>query len=348
MAVWVVRGGANNEREEWCLTNGYAGGGWDEWPDLSGCQTREEIAAVTSAVLQTGTTPKVANYAGQLFALRHRIEVGDTIVFPLKLAKGKIAIGICTGTYKFLTDEHEGRQHVIQVDWKRADIPRSAIKQDLLYSLGAFMTICRIQKNDAEYRIGKVLETGEDPGARAGEVDLQADTGDDAAESGSLEQADLVQAAQDKLMAYLQENFKSHGLSELVGAILTAKGFTVSVSSPGPDGGIDVVAGMGPLGLDSPRVVVQVKSESGAVGVDVVQRLQGAIGTTGADQALLVAWGGLTKPAESNLTHQQFKVRVWDAGLLIQELVQVYPALPAEIRARLPLTQVWTVNTTNG
>ena len=32
-------------------------------------------------------------------------------------------------------------------------IPRTVFPQDLLYSFGAFMTICRIQRNDAEARV---------------------------------------------------------------------------------------------------------------------------------------------------------------------------------------------------
>ena len=33
------------------------------------------------------------------------------------------------------------------------DIPRSNFDQDLLYSLGAFLTICEVKRNDAEKRI---------------------------------------------------------------------------------------------------------------------------------------------------------------------------------------------------
>jgi len=39
--------------------------------------------------------------------------------------------------------------HYRDVDWLAKDIPRDRFDQDILYSLGAFMTVCRINKNNA-------------------------------------------------------------------------------------------------------------------------------------------------------------------------------------------------------
>ncbi|MDL9935442.1 restriction endonuclease [Gordonia sp. ABSL1-1] len=58
--------------------------------------------------------------------------------------------------------------------------------------------------------------------------------------------------------------------------MLESEGFRCDMSPPGPDGGIDISAGRGPLGLDSPTVLVQVKS-GGQVGAPVVSQLQGVL-----------------------------------------------------------------------
>ena len=65
--------------------------------------------------------------------------------------------------------------------------------------------------------------------------------------------------------------------------------------------------------------------------------------TTGADQAPLVAWGGLTKQAQQAVAGQQFKIRVWTADELIDALGATYSQLSEELRDELPLKQVWTV-----
>ena len=116
------------------------------------------------------------------------------------------------------------------------------------------------------------------------------------------------------------------------------------ISPPGPDKGIDILAGSGPLGLDAPRIVVQCKSEVGAVSSEVVQKLLGVIqGVNDAQQGLLVAFGGINGPARQLLTNQQYRVKVWDTDELIDNLLAVYDRINPEIRSEIPLQQVWTL-----
>ena len=158
------------------------------------------------------------------------------------------------------------------MDWKRTDVPRTAVGQDLLYSLGSARTVCSIQRNDGAWRLQQLLLTGGDPGARVGPsgeatgsavhaADIADDTVDndedatDSPESGF----DLERLGMDQIQAFVAEEFAGHELSRLVAEVLKAEGFFTAESPPGPDGGIDVFAGRGPLGLGSPRLVVQVK-----------------------------------------------------------------------------------------
>ena len=130
---------------------------------------------------------------------------------------------------------------------------------------------------------------------------------------------------------------------ELTAQILSTRRLHCFVSPPGPDKGIDIVAGAGPLGLDSPRVVVQCKSQGSPCDTHVVQRLQGAMQTTGADQALLVSFSGINKEAASLIANQQFKFKVWDADRLLAEVLGSYSQLSESIRKSLALKQVWTL-----
>ncbi len=154
---------------------------------------------------------------------------------------------------------------------------------------------------------------------------------------------DLERAALDRIQAFIAGRFAGHGLARLVGAVLEAEGFRCQVADPGPDGGIDVFAGRGPLGLDSPRLIVQVKSSPTPVDVKVVRELHGVLSTHGAEQALLVAWGGVNKAAKQELRNQFFKVRVWSADELLAALMRTYPVLSEDLRAELPLKQIWSL-----
>lgn len=128
-------------------------------------------------------------------------------------------------------------------------------------------------------------------------------------------------------------------------AVLRAQGFSsVSESPPGADRGVDVLAGSGPLGLDSPRLAVQVKT--GQAGVDEFRALRGVMEDFRTDQGLLVAWGGFKGSVRTEARTNHFTVRLWDADDLLRELFAVYEALAEDVRSALPLKRVWALVTT--
>jgi restriction system protein len=340
---WTVRTGRSGERTDWGFATGVVGGGWHEMPDLTGITDKEQLRSLVADVYG-GSKNLVANLTGQLWTLRTRIQDGDYIVLPIR-ATSQIAFGqVIGGGYKYLAKEEDPtKRHVIQVKWLKTDVSKSVLKQDMRYQLGSAMTVFEIGNNDAAYRLEQVMGGKQDPGARSAiSPGNPKTTGVTQEEPGAESIAiNLAEVAQDEISKRLQEDFKGHELSELVEALLTAEGFKCRNSPPGADGGVDVLAGMGPLGMDSPKLVVQVKSQTGAVSETVLQQLNGAIHRFQADQALLVTFGGVTGPARNYLETQYFNIRVWTIDDIIQSIYKHYPVLESEMKARLPLKQIW-------
>lgn len=270
MTAWVLRAGKYGEREQWALENGVAGGGFQELNDLTPLTSKKQVRAAVDETLPQALLGKRINVAGQLWALRNSIRQGDIIVMPMKTTK-KIAIGVCEGGYVHRADERASdRRHSIRVDWKATDISRAAIKDDLLNTLGGAMTVFQASKNNAEERLRAVLETGVDPGnAAIASAETAAKDNRSAAivdaEDSVVDPAPVptLESIRDRVRTHLVENFKGHRLTELVADILRVEGYVCDVSSPGPDQGVDIIAGRGPLGLDSPTLIVEVKSEAG-------------------------------------------------------------------------------------
>lgn len=341
--AWVIRSGRHGERDSWALQSGFSGGGWNGVPDLTPCNTREDIANVVATAFKGEPDGKIANFAGQLWALRGRIEPGDLMVMPLKTMK-QIAFGRVTGPYQYRSGEDDPtKRHVVPVDWQRVDLPRSSVKQDLLFTLGSAMSIFSPSKNSAVTRLEHLLEHGTDPGQAAvassgkGKTDAPVDTTEGVDEPEL--QTNIEEVATDRITSKIAEEFAGHSLATLVTALLSAAGLQCRQSPPGPDGGIDIVAGRGVLGLDD-TILVQVKS-GGQVGAPVVSQLHGVMSTYGASQGLLVAWGGLTKPAQDALKSSQLRVRVWQATDVVDAVLAQYERLDEDIRSRLPLKRVW-------
>ena len=144
-------------------------------------------------------------------------------------------------------------------------------------------------------------------------------------------------------LGYLEQHFKGHDLARLVDAVLKAQGYMTELSAPGPDGGVDILAGRGALGLEGPRLCVQVKSSQSSADVNILRALQGIMQTFKADQGLLVSWGGFTKAVENESRLSFFSVRLWDAGDLVEAVLGNYDKLPKELQTELPLKRIWAL-----
>jgi len=344
--AWVVRTGRHGERDNWSLAHGYAGGGWAEVPDLSSCQTREDVARVVEESF-SGSAGSLANYTSQLWALRGRIKPGAIIALPLKTTRD-IALGTVTGGYEYLSEEPDpSRRHVVRADWAITDLPRTSVKQDLLYTLGSALTVFSPSRGHAVERLQALLSNRVDPGQlpygatpTLPDRSPVADTNVDEPET----QPDIEEAARDQIRTKIAETFKGHDLTVLVTVVLEAEGFVCAPSVGGADGGVDIVAGRGLLGMESPRLIVQVKS-GGQVSDQIVRDLLGAMQHVGnAEQGLLVAWDGVSGPARQSLLRERFRVRLWTAEDVVDAVLRVYTKLPESVRADLPLRRVWMLS----
>ena len=161
--AWLIRAGSNGEREDFVLGHGLAFGGWDDLQDLSGVSSRGEMKGILRRLLPGRSKMSVANYSGQLWALRAHVRMGDLVVLPRKKTR-QIAIGVATRGYWYRDDPDPGRRHVVSVDWTRTDVPWEAAREDLRNSLSSLRTICIIKCDDGVQRLREMMATGRDPG----------------------------------------------------------------------------------------------------------------------------------------------------------------------------------------
>ncbi len=145
----MVRAGNFGQQENIALEHGVAVIGFHATPDLTGHGSRQRVAEVVKASYPEESEKARINFTGQLHAFANRIEVGDIIALPRK-SNSTIALGTVTGDYQYRDDLGE-IHHTRPVKWLRTDVPRAAIGQDLLYSLGADAILDRLCHN--AYRV---------------------------------------------------------------------------------------------------------------------------------------------------------------------------------------------------
>lgn len=330
MTLWLVRAGEYGEWEQMALEKNLAIVGWDRLSDLSEVKKREGLTRLLETQYPDKKKNTLSNWESQLWPFVSSMQIGDLVAMPSK-TRSVIHFGKVTGDYKYEPDNPAGSRHTRSVKWEH-EIPRNLIEQDLLYSLGAFMTVCKIQRNDAENRIKALLSGTPDKYIGDGKLDTV---------NGNELEIDIEQFARDQISETITRNFKGHKLTHLTAAVLEAQGYKLRISPEGPDGGVDIIAGKGPLGFESPRLVVQVKSSDSPVDVKVFRELNGVMDSFGAESGLIVAWGGFRGAVDREAARHYFKIRLWGPDDLVQMIQDNYDKLPEDIQSDLPLKRIW-------
>ncbi len=329
MALWVVRAGRHGEQQETALNENLVCHAWNELPDYSSL-TKEELRAIYGKTNPKDSEQQVNAGLGQVWRFAREIQKGDVVALPLK-TESAFEFGRVTSDYQY-KKVAPNVMHIRKVDWIKK-IPRAAIPKDILLSMSIPLTIFKVTRNNAEERIKQILGSppGTEPIATPGELENVAD--DNA--------VNFEEASRDEILKFIQANFKAHDLARLVDAVLRAQGYKTEVSPPGPDGGVDILAGSGQLGFDQPRLCVQVKSGAGSEGQKTFNELLGVVSKFASQQGLLVSWSGFTNPVKMDARKDFFRIRLWDQGDLVEAILQNYERLDDEIKAELPLKRIW-------
>ncbi len=321
MALWLMRGGRDGEYEDRFLADGRIYLTWGDTfggSDLTSVKTLQELRSLYHDHFPDYSAAKLSNYTGQVWSFLQRMKAGDWVVMPRK-NKSSLAVGEILAACVF--DAHQtdsDYRHHRSVKWLNPAVPRSVFSLDLLYSIGAIMTICEIGRNNAESRVRAIASSGWKPEAASQIVgpstakDDESATEDADASVGAVA-AELARTAISKL---IYARFKGDRLKRLVKTILEAKGFIVHDPGIGPDGGIDLLAAQGGLGFAEPRLCVQVKCLDGPIERAVLDQLLGTMSKVGATHGLLVSWGGFKTSYDRETANQFFRVRLWTTTIL--------------------------------
>jgi restriction system protein len=335
MSLWVVRAGKHGEQEETAIEKHVVCHGWNELPDYSSYGTKDDLRTLYVNTYPDQSEKRIIAGLSQVWRFAREIKKGDLVALPFKTSSS-FAFGRITGEYQY-KKLAPNVMHIRGVEWIKT-VPRSVFPKDILLSMNSAHPVFKVWRNDAEDRVAKILTLAPlTPDDAEGNVEAEI-------EGASYGEAlNLVATARDEIIKFIETNFKSHALARLVDAVLRAQGYKTSVSPPGPDGGVDILAGSGSLGFDQPRLCVQVKSGMGTEGQKTFNELLGVVSKFASEQGLLVSWGGFTNPVRQDARKDFFRIRLWDQGDVVDAVLQNYEKLDEEIKAELPLKRIWVL-----
>ena len=327
MTVWVIRAGRKGEFEDYALREGMAVINFGFRKSVADFDSREQLRDAIGADASSNTL-------GQLWRFATEVQRGDLVILPRKQPK-VVAVGRVVGDYEFRPDLPDllpdAGPHTRPVKWVTEDVPRPSFDQDLLYSFNGQLTVYQVNRDAAAERISQVVSSHLSGEPASTTVPASQSREDE------IPETDLDEEIRDRIVQMIRRRYSGVGLERLVAAILRASGYSAVETRRGPDGGIDVLAGMGDMGFGEPRLCVQVKSGASPIGIADYDRLQGNIHGFGAQYGLLVSMGDFTRDVKRENERSFFQIRLWGPYELVDRLLESYDYLPPEIRAEIPL-----------
>jgi len=256
--------------------------GWHEVGEINDKSQRDLWLRL--AVVYPGSKPATnQNAASVLWRFAKVIKVGDTVV-TYDPAKREYLLGEIAGAYRF--DQKSGdHPHAREVAWHHR-VLRDQLSVSTRNSLGSTLALFAIpDESMAEIQTAtKVTKVENATGGLEERKDQLLQSNRDAEEQARS----LIE---DKILA-----LDPYEMQDLVAAVLRAMGYRTRVSPPGSDRGVDVLASPDGLGLQEPRIKVEVKHrQNTAMGAPVIRSFIGNLRP--GDRGMYVSTGSFSKEA---------------------------------------------------
>lgn len=266
--------------------------------------------------------------ARQLHRFLHDIGVGDRIV-TADLGRRRYLVGKITSEPRYETE-----LYTRAVEWMHS-VPRDALTAESRNTLGAIQTLFRL--NDS---VVADLEAHAFP---IDAVAIPAEAAATTAPSEEDEDDELIRQAPTRASEYIEDMLTKLGpyeMQDLVAGILRAMGYKTRVSSRGADRGVDIFASPDGLGLQEPRVFVEVKHRrSTQMRSDEIRAFLG--GRKPGDRCLYVSTGGFSKDARYEADRSGIPLTLLDMPALRELLIEHYDKLDAETQVLVPLRRLY-------
>ncbi len=328
----MVRAGRGGDRVDDFIQQGVAGFLSDKLPDISDVQTKDELLALFAEHYPKEKEGSRAAWASQLFRLLTEVKVGDPIVVG-DPERRRYILGTVNSEYVPL-ELNGSLMHARRVQWTQ-EVSRDALSTETKNTLGSTLTVFKIRadaaKDIAEHAHALGAPQPEQGGPSGKEADQDQEELREIGEETFQRANEFIEDQIDRL--------SPAQMQELVAGLLRAMGYRTSVAVAGPDRGVDVFASPDGLGLQDPRIFVEVKHRAAQVGAPQIRSFLG--GRRKGDRCLYVSTGGFTRDAMYEADRAEVALNLITLPKLRQLIVDFYDKLDSETRALVPLRRFY-------
>lgn len=266
---------------------------------------------------------------GVSFSDYREMNIGDTVITydsPSRIYH----VGVVEGKAVHDPSLPEYITNFRKVKWQHV-VDRDKLTLPARNSLGSTLTLFKPSEEAAE-EIEQLIKHPDSVG-----IQEQAPIAETEAEdpfANALENSrELIK---DKLMKLSWQDMQA-----LVAGILRAMGYKTTVSPDGSDRGKDIIASPDGLGLEQPRIFVEVKHRKNQqMGAPEVRTFIGGRHHQN-DRCLYVSTGGFSTEGRYEAERSGVPLTLIDSDQLVELLVEYYESTDAETRTLVPLRKTY-------
>lgn len=324
---WMVRAGEGGYLIPDFEKAGCVAIGWNELGDMSRISSREELRTAIEKEYPGDKEAQIRISVGQAYKFRFEINVGD-IVVSYSPTERFYLVGEVTSKYEYNPGKVPDFNNVIPVKWLEK-IPRDNLSVESRNSLGSALSCFSLSEHVLD-EFNSLLK-GETPETEteAGEAETELD----------VLRRDVIERANEFIKDELLK-LPWDEMQDLVAGILRGMGYITKVSPRGPDRGKDVTASPDGLGIQQPRIRVEVKHRP-RTKIEASEIRSFIAGLRPHQIGLYVSTGGFTRESHYEAERAQTPVTLVSLDDLVDLYIEYYQQLDAKCRALLPLINIY-------
>ena len=333
----MVRAGRGSENIEEFLKLGIVAMGDARLGPLSPSQSKADMLRLYAEKYPDEGEGSRATWASQSLRFVSEMKTGDGVV-TYDSERRLYFVGTLASEYEWAPQLIETKPHMHRVTWT-GQVARDALSAAARNSLGAIQSLFKLGTDVAADLAELAVPLGTSP-----EVPTPAPTPKAlAAEDKPRSDTELLAEMLDKAGAFVEDAISRldwEQMQQLVAGILRSMGYQTRVSEPGPDRGVDIFASPDGLGLQEPRIFVEVKHRPGTrMGTKELRAFLG--GRKEHDKCLYVSTGGFTRDAHYEAERSKIALTLITLPQLRELLLERYEQLDAPTRALVPLQRFY-------
>jgi restriction system protein len=334
--TWLVRAGREGAFVDDFVSSGVVAIGWRELGQIDNATSKEEIVRRYHTCFPSDSEAQVRKGASTINRFLHEVNVGDTVV-TYDRNRRLYHVGTVRSDVVWSPDTIADLPRTRQIQWSKV-VLRDHLNPETINTLGAIQTLIEIKTNAAN-DIMQHAVTPEQLGALPVKPAVSRGESEEAEVAAEQRKEQFLEGAGESIEDWIAR-LDWEELQNLVAGILRAMGYRTTVSPRGSDRGVDIFASPDGLGLQDPRIFVEVKHRTGsAIGAEEIRSFIG--GRNAGDKCLYVSTGGFTREAKYEADRAGVALKLLELVDLRRLLVDNYEKLDEEMRNLVPLKRIY-------